>query len=144
MKQLFLIALLSFLFQNSIGAQNQLTPLEVDQNPNHDLALQSISEDSKQEILLQGTILQETYTAIDPLEDRRRRRAERKEYRSKRRLWRHQEAMERSKNTVYTYHDNFGFAPGFYPNTFYNNRISAPVAIGLGLLDVALWSSCFW
>ena len=76
-------------------------------------------------VMLQGTTAQETYKAIDPLERKRELRMLRKEYRAKRRLWRHQERMERIKRTnYYDYNSNFFngyFYNGFYPNYYYDN-----------------------
>ncbi len=143
MKQLFLIASLYLLFQYNGSAQEFSTILATDQNPNYGLAIKPYLIDQNESIALQGTTLQETYNAIDPLEEKRLLRSQRREYRSKRRLWRHQEALEIAKNTSYNY-DYYDYTPNFYGNRYYNNNVNVPVAIGLGLLNVALWSSCFW
>jgi len=77
--------------------------LVANQNPNYQIsqdkyiAINEVSDLT----LTQGTTAQETYTAIDPMEEKRKRQELRKHYRSQRPLWRHQERMERAKNTTY-------------------------------------------
>ncbi len=88
--------------------QNELVN---DQNPNFKVSMDKYVDVKNDYILAQGTTAQETYAAIDPLEEKRVLRSIRKEHRANRSLWRHQERMERIKRTRY------------YSNTgYYNNR----------------------
>lgn len=72
-----------------------------DQNPNHEASYQKYLKDSNNYISKQGTTVQDTYVAIDPMEEKRIRRKTHKEHRAMRSLWRHQERLERAKNTRY-------------------------------------------
>ena len=89
---IILCTLLSFMgiAQNSIE-------LGTDQNPNYKISLDKYVAASKDisQTLTQGTTSQETYVAIDPMEEKRKRKELRKYFRSQRPLWRHQERLER-------------------------------------------------
>ena len=67
-----LITLLSF-----IGIAQNSTDLVADQNPNYHISLDKYMTENKVSdlTLLQGTTAQETYTAIDPMEEKRKRKA---------------------------------------------------------------------
>jgi len=119
------IFLLSFL----VNAQEK-TLVVADQNTNHFKVSKKYLKKSASFTLLQGTTSQETYKAIDPMEEKRERKKIRKDYRSQRSLWRHQERMERAKNTRY-YNGHSG------SRYFSNNYIHSFLTLGaLSLLLV--------
>ncbi|MGY5351525.1 hypothetical protein ACXGQW_03010 [Wenyingzhuangia sp. IMCC45533] len=105
------------IFMFTLGLMAQKQPVS-DQNPNHQISYQKYLKDSSQYTNKQGTTENQTYVAIDPMEEKRIRKKTRKEHRSMRGLWRHQERLERAKNTKY-----YRYTPslGFYPNFGYRN-----------------------
>lgn len=124
MKNIIIILVVFFGYQGMLKAQESKDLLGL-QNPNYEVSLKKYDSIRSSYTLQQGTTLQETYTARDPIEEKRERRAQR-------RLRRHERALARAQNQTYAYGYN------------YSNDLSVPVAIGLGVLEVALWSTCFW
>ena len=118
MKKLGIILLFIILATNSIYSQDQ-NDLVNDQNPNFKVSLDKYVDVKNDYILDQGTTVQETYAAIDPLEEKRILRSIRKGHRANRSLWRHQERMERIKRT--RYYSNSGYYNHGYHNNYYNN-----------------------
>ena len=94
---------------------SQETALAQNQNPNYKVSLDKYLEADNDYVFAEGTTLQETYVAIDLLEERRQLRSLRREHRANRALWRHQERMERAKNGYSLYDD------GYYNDSYYNN-----------------------
>ncbi len=146
-----ILTLLSFLTICVTSAQNS-NELVKDQNPNYKLAMDKYMESPKEYTLLQSTTVQETYKAIDPLEEKRELRAQRRQFRAQRPYWRHQRRLERIKNTRYYENNNNG---GFYGNRgFYNygyrnnnfigrnQRFRNYNYLGGGLLGLGLLGSC--
>ncbi|AXT61520.1 hypothetical protein D1816_14545 [Aquimarina sp. AD10] len=139
MKNIIIILVVFFGYQGMLKAQESKDLLGL-QNPNYEVSLKKYDSIRSSYTLQQGTTLQETYTARDPIEEKRERRAQR-------RLRRHERALARAQNPTYAY----GYDP-YYFNAYgvngygynYSNDLSVPVAIGLGVLEVALWSTCFW
>ncbi|MGY5354645.1 hypothetical protein [Wenyingzhuangia sp. IMCC45467] len=86
-----------------VGVLNAQTNIVSDQNPNAKAAYEKYAVVANDYILKQGTTSQQTYVAIDPMEEKRIRKNIRKDYRAMRPLWRHQERMERAKHTSYVY-----------------------------------------
>lgn len=93
-----------------------------DQNPNHKNSYQKYLKVSDSYTQKQGTTEQQTYVAIDPMEEKRIRKKIRKDSRAMRRVWRHEERLEAAKNTrvrVYRngyntgWNTNFGINYGF-------------------------------
>lgn len=116
MKTKILILLFAAFFMAFSGfSQEQAS--DPDQNPNFEKSMNSYLNASKEIVLTQGTTSQETYKAIDPLQDKRDLRSLRREHRANRLLWRHQERLERAKNTQYIEYDY----PTNYKNGYYNN-----------------------
>ena len=113
---IILCTLLSFMgiAQNSIE-------LGTDQNPNYKISLDKYVAASKDisQTLTQGTTSQETYVAIDPMEEKRKRKELRKYFRSQRPLWRHQERLERAKSPSFFRGRNRSFNTR-YGNNFFN------------------------
>lgn len=103
----------------SIGGFSQENSLAENQNPNYKQSLEHYTKmlktDEKTDyVALQGTTVQQTYKAIDPMEEKRELKALRRKYRAQRPLWRHQRRMERIKNT--RYHDyNYGYDNYYSP-----------------------------
>ncbi len=95
-----LFSFLSFLFV-SITMFGQANP---DQNPNHEASYQKYVKSNTTYLKQQGTTAQQTYVAIDPIEEKRIRKNIRKNHRANRRLWRHEERLARAKNTRYYRH----------------------------------------
>ncbi|QTD36791.1 hypothetical protein JL193_11690 [Polaribacter batillariae] len=93
----------------------------LDQNPNYKKSMAVYLNTYKETTLTQGTTSQETYKAIDPLQDRRDLRNLRRKYRANSRLWRHQERMERAKNTQYI---EYEYPADNYYNGYYSNNWS--------------------
>ncbi|MDO6737861.1 hypothetical protein [Wenyingzhuangia sp. 2_MG-2023] len=115
MKTIYIIAL----FMCSIGLVAQENK---DQNPNHEKSYQKYLKVSDTYTTKQGTTAQETYVAIDPMEEKRIRKKIRKDNRAMRSLWRHEERMEEAKNTKYRVYrsgynnygwNNFGWNTSF-------------------------------
>lgn len=106
-----------FLFSLTLLAQEVS-----DQNPNYQKSYQKYVKVSDSYIKKQGTTAQQTYTAIDPMEEKRIRTKIRKDSRALRRVWKHEERMEAAKHTrvrVYNnryntgWNTNFGIGVGF-------------------------------
>ncbi|WP_010520380.1 hypothetical protein [Aquimarina agarivorans] len=128
-----------------LSAQNS-DKLAEDQNPNYKVAMEKYMESPKELTLLQSTTVQETYKAIDPLEEKRELRSQRRQYRAQRPYWRHQRRLERIKNTRY-YENNNNWG-GFYNYGYRNNFIGRHQRFrnynyfGGGLLGLGLAGSC--
>ncbi len=89
-----------------------------DQNPNYEISYQEALKTSDKYIIQQGSTANQTYVAIDPVEEKRVRKNIRKEYRAKKALWKHEERLARAKNTKsYRYSSN----PGLYSGLGYGN-----------------------
>ena len=122
------------------GTAQNATALVTDQNPNYQISLDKYMTENKVSdlTLLQGTTAQETYTAIDPMEEKRKRKALRRYYRSLRPLWRHQERLERAKNPYYI---NRRYRN--YNNRNYNNRnnrwLNSQSLLNLGMLGYLIF-----
>lgn len=101
------------------------TYLEADQNPNAQAAYEKYAKIADDYILKQGTTSQETYVAIDPMEEKRIRRKIHKDHRAMRSLWRHEERLERAKNTQYILSNPYRYS--------YNSMIGNPFYGGIGL-----------
>ena len=111
MKTLYSLVLL-FTITTAFAQQDLVT----NQNPNYKVSYDKYVASSEQYTDQQGTTVQETYVAIDPIEEKRNRKKIRKDYRAQRSLWRHQERMERAKNTRYVRNTNtigLGWNQGF-------------------------------
>jgi hypothetical protein len=115
--------------------------LIADQNPNYQNSLDKYKDSPY--LALQGTTKQQTYKAIDPIEEKRELKALRRQYRANRPLWRHQRALQRIENTQYyagsfnSYRD-FGYQPRYQPNRYHRNFgsrrwLNSGTAFGLGL-----------
>lgn len=95
------------------------------QNPNHQEAYQKYVSTANDYIAKQGTTTQDTYVAIDPIEEKRIRKKTRKDHRAMRSLWRHEERIERAKNTRY-YSNRTPYHFSYYGNVrypLYRNRL---------------------
>ncbi len=122
--------ILAFIFvtMGNISFGQEATSLAPDQNPNYINAMNKYSDNSIEYTSQQGTTLQETYKAINPLEEKRELRSLRRKYRSQRAYWRHQRRLARIENTRYY---DYGY------NGFQNQGYTW---LGLGLLGSCL----FW
>lgn len=92
-----------------------------DQNPNAQAAYKKYAKVADDYTIKQGTTAQETYVAIDPMEEKRIRQKIRKDHRAMRGLWRHEERMERAKHSPYIYsrpYYGYTYNPVFR-NSFY-------------------------
>jgi len=100
---------------------------DADQNPNHKAVYEKYMESANSYVIKQGTTAQDTYVAIDPMEEKRIRKKIHKDHRAMRSLWKHEERLERAKNTKrYTTSNSYGYSP--YGNIsvgypFYRSRI---------------------
>lgn len=124
MKNIILIVF-SVLF---VGVVNAQTNKDINQNPNAQAAYEKYAKVADTYITKQGTTSQETYVAIDPMEEKRIRKNIRKDYRAMRPLWRHQERMERAKNTQYVLsrpYRGYSYGGRAFINPFYGG-------VGLG------------
>jgi len=129
MKSMIILTFLLVFTSFGYGQQNKILP---DQNPRFHISLDRYLNEKNTYVLLQGTTLQETYKAIDPLEDKREQRAFRRKLKNFRPLWRHQRRIERIRNSRYY---NFG---GYYWNDWhYNDWYTAGLLFDIGL------SACF-
>ena len=137
---LFISALLIGFASN---AQDTLAP---DQNPNYKKSLARYDSTFTEYTLLQGTTFQDTYEAIDPMEQRRKLREMRREFRAKRPLWRHQRRMERARNPGWNgwnngwnnwgwnrWNNNWGWNNWGYRNRWNRSNFWTGAALGLGL-----------
>lgn len=127
------------------GAMAQTGGLAPDQNPNYMIARDRYMSIKDSVINFQGTTIQDTYKAIDFLQDRR-------EAREQRRLFRQNLRMERVRyggyggynyydnNTPYYYNNypyyngyrSYRYGRGWNGNSYYRN--SLPIALTLGSL----------
>ncbi|ANW95143.1 hypothetical protein AXE80_02060 [Wenyingzhuangia fucanilytica] len=98
--------------------------LETDQNKNAQAAYEKYAKIADEYTLQQGTTAQETYVAIDPMEEKRIRKKIHKDHRAMRSLWRHEERMERAKNTQYVLSNPYRYS--------YNSVIGNPFYRGIG------------
>ncbi len=80
-----------------------------DQNPNYKESQEKYMASSEQYTSLQGTTVQETYKAIDRLEEKRELKAKRRALRAQRPVWRQERRIERIKNRPYIYNNGYGF-----------------------------------
>ncbi len=87
-----------FLLTANFFAQEQSID---DQNPNHKISYEKYVVQSEKYTAKQGTTEDQTYVAIDPMEEKRVRKNIHKNHRAMRYLWRHEERLERAKNTRY-------------------------------------------
>ncbi|PQJ72900.1 hypothetical protein [Polaribacter butkevichii] len=129
-------------FVGFIGMAQQSVALLADQNPNYQTSLQkyTAANEVNSITLLQGTTVQETYTAIDPMEAKRQRKELRKYFRSQRPLWRHQERLERAKNPATYYHSGYnGFSNNYRYNRFNNGYLNSNSLLNLGLLGYLIF-----
>ncbi|SHH78890.1 hypothetical protein [Wenyingzhuangia marina] len=118
MKKLVLLVVLTF----TMYVNGQTTS---DQNPNAQVAYQKYAKIADTYNLKQGTTAQETYVAIDPMEEKRIRKKIRKDHRAMRSLWRHEERLERAKNTQYILSNPYRYSC--------NSIVGNPFYGGIGL-----------
>lgn len=104
------ILFLVVVFIATLSFSQEATLVE-DQNPNYKESMSKYQQIDSTYILTQGSTKQETYVAIDPLEERRQLRSLRRKHRANRLLWRHQERMELARNGI-PYNNN---------DCYYNN-----------------------
>lgn len=119
MKAITIMAL--FLFSLGLSAQEIS-----DQNPNHQKSYEKYLKTSESYTKQQGTTAQQTYVAIDPMEERRVRKKMRRDHRAMSRLWRHQERMEEARNTRYRVYNN-----GWNSRLGWNNGWNTNIGWGL-------------
>ncbi|NJB82413.1 hypothetical protein [Wenyingzhuangia aestuarii] len=110
----YLILLLGVLF-SAIG----YSQTDADQNPNHKAAYEKYIEVANDYVAKQGTTVQDTYVAIDPMEEKRIRKKTHKDHRAMRSLWKHEERMERAKNTRYYTNTYTPYNYSYYGNVRY-------------------------
>ena len=145
MKKILLLLIISFPVLLIGQEKNTLVN---DQNPNYKLAMEKYVANLQDYTLLQSTTAQETYKAIDPLEEKRELKALRRQYRAQRPYWRHQRRLEQAKNTHYIYdnnnwgYNNFPYAPfgRRYGRFSRFNRFDR----GLGWFGLGLSASCLF
>ena len=127
MKNLLIIALF---ITSILSAQQNREKLDFDQNPNYKVSQDNYLETASNYTSLEGTTVQQTYKAIDPLEEKRERKALKKKYRAERSKWRHEERMEKYKNGYVEYYEvpryslnfNWGWNSwGRHHNPFHSN-----------------------
>mgnify|MGYP000492354550 CR=1 FL=1 len=96
---------------------------DYDQNPNYKESQQKYMASSEQYTALQGTTVQETYKAIDRLEEKRELKAKRRALRAERPIWRQERRLERIKNrpNIY-YRGGYGFNLGVQWPYYRNSR----------------------
>ncbi|MFT4662439.1 MAG: hypothetical protein ACI8XB_002729 [Patiriisocius sp.] len=148
MKNIILFATFIIIGLN-FSAQESFTP---DQNPNYQNSLDRFKDSANDYSVLQGTTLQKTYKAIDPLKVKRELKALRRKHRANRPVWRHEERMARINNTTYIDSD-YGYNNGFgnygYSNSYRNSSFNrgyrnsftnSNSLLSLGLLGCVLWN----
>ena len=91
-----------------------LNAQDYDQNPNYLKSQEKYMASSEQYTSLQGTTAQETYKAIDRLEEKRELKAKRRALRAQRPVWRQERRLERIKNRPYYYNYGYGLNFDFY------------------------------
>lgn len=133
----------------TVQAQEQLLP---DQNPNYRNSMEKYMAEKDELLKNQGKTIQNTYKAIDDMELKAERKAQRKMFRQERRLARinnrsyyYNPYMNMSYNPYgYNYgmnygYNNFGYNGGYYAPTMYNpyaiglNTVTNTALLGLGL-----------
>ncbi|MCL5127734.1 MULTISPECIES: hypothetical protein [unclassified Algibacter] len=127
-------------FIGSVGIAQNSVELVANQNPNYQISLDKYvtANTFNNATLLQGTTLQETYIAIDPMERKRENKELRAYFRSQRPLWRHQERLERAKNTAYYNYDNYRNYNTDY--NYQNNRwLNSNTLLELGLFSYLIF-----
>lgn len=133
--------LLITVFFLATGAMAQTGGLVPDQNPNYMVSRDRYLSIKDSVINFQGTTIQDTYKAIDFLQDRR-------EAREQRRLFRQNLRMERVRYGGYDYYDyntpyynnypyynghrSYRYGRGWNGNFYYRN--SLPIAVTVGSL----------
>lgn len=141
---------LPYLFALLIGfsALGQDVALAPNQNPNYQRSLAKYDSIYTQFTKQQGTTLQDTYEAIDPMEHKRKMRELRREYRAQRPLWRHERRLERIRNTRYIdtgwgWNNNWGWNNGWGWNNRrsngWNGSFWTGTALGLGIGSLRCW-----
>tara|TARA_B110000093_G_C12841035_1_gene355248 strand:+ start:260 stop:676 length:417 start_codon:yes stop_codon:yes gene_type:complete len=137
MKSKILTAIL-ITFVGFIGVAQNSVALVADQNPNYQTSLNKYMVASKvtHQTLTQGTTTQETYTPIDPMEEKRKRKELKKHYKSQRPLWRHQERMESAKNPSYY---NRGYRNYNTRNNYNNRWFNSQSLLNLGMLSYLIF-----
>jgi len=130
---------------SALGQEVALAP---DQNPNYKRSLAKYDSIYTQYTQQQGTTLQDTYEAIDPMEHKRKMQELRREYRAKRPLWRQERRMERIRNTRYIdtgwnngwgWGWNRGWNPGWGYRSRWNGSFWTGTALGLGIGSLRCW-----
>lgn len=133
----------------TVQAQEQLLP---DQNPNYRNSMEKYMAEKDELLKNQGKTIQNTYKAIDDMELKAERKAQRKMFRQERRLARinnrsyyYNPGMNMGYNPYgYNYgmnygYNNFGYNGGYYAPTMYNpyaiglNTVTNTALLGLGL-----------
>ena len=110
-----LLFILAIVLQSTL-----LSAQEYNQNPNYKESQQKYMASAEQYTSLQGTTVQETYKAIDRLEEKRELKAQRRALRAQRPIWRQERRLERIKNRPNFYY-GYGFDLGVrFP--YYRNR----------------------
>lgn len=109
----------NLLFILAVFIQSMVLNAQVqDQNPNYLKSQERYMATSEQYTALQGTTAQETYKAIDRLEEKRELKSIRRQLRAQRPAWRQERRLERIKNRPYYYSGNsginFDFSLPFY------------------------------
>lgn len=99
-----------FVIIGCIGYTQETVQLTEDQNPNYKVAMNRFLKNSQEYTLQQGTTVQETHKAIDPLEEKRELRSLRRQYRSQRAYWTHERRLKRIENIrYYDYGSYYGY-----------------------------------
>ncbi len=122
-----------------IGMAQNSVELIANQNPNYQTSLDKYitANNVSNETLTQGTTVQETYTAIDYMEEKRKRKELRKYFRSQRPLWRHQERLERAKTPSYYNGTHRNYRSNY--NNFNNRWLNSDSLLNLGILGYLIF-----
>lgn len=133
MKEIIYLSALLFIIPTLYGQEQQLIN---NQNPNYQISLEKYTANTQEYNTTQGTTTQNTYKAIDPLEEKRELKSIKRKYKAQRRLWRHQERLERAKNTTtYNYSEPYLYRNSWWTPYYVNS--------GLHLLNLGLYNrSC--
>ena len=143
MKKITLLSLAFILVQYYAIAQDKAA-LVADQNPNYRVSMEKYFKLKDSVNIRQGTTADETYTAIDPLEEkrqlRRQRKANRIHRRQQRRQWRQERRMARIRNPIpqfwgYDYGYNFGRFNNF---PYFYDYCPPPAWLGFGVFGLDL------
>ncbi len=113
----FLLSLSLFAFNLAVAQMDDT--LVADQNPNYRRSLAKYDSIASNYTSKQGTTVQDTYVAIDPMEHKRKMQELRREYRAQRPLWRQERRMARINNTQYVDYGFNNWNTGW--NTGWNN-----------------------